>query len=276
MLGINVAVYGGSYGLIACFGSDEEWAHVCLGRRTGRCTFEKWGRGSTLRLRRRTGAGTVSVLFLLNAILGFGFRVWVSGAESDEMVRKIKRSMLQSPVILVGRQRTRLEDRPVEVSLLRPQESAFNRAQKVALGLLLGPAGMILISGLVSWTWALIVIGAFMIVPVGAAVWVVLLRSKMVWKATWYDDRVEVEDGRYGATQHWVEPFSAFRALTQEVAREPKTGKIGPGRARYGLYLAHPDSFKSVLLCTGDRPFSEEPEIVAYYEQQLGKKFDKS
>ncbi len=192
------------------------------------------------------------------------------------MMRKIKRSMLQSPIVLTGLQRTRLEKRPVEVTLLAPRSSALDGTQKVALALLLVPALLAFVSGLVSGLWGLAVISSFLMLLVGFIVWIILLRAKMLWKATWYDDRVEVEDGRYGVTQHWTEPFSAFPALTQGVGRESKRSTYGSGRATYGLFLAHPDSFKNVLLCTSKQPFSEQPEIVAYYEQQLGKKFKDS
>ena len=191
------------------------------------------------------------------------------------MLRKIKRAMLQSPIILAAPLQTRLDKRPSSVTLLSPNNYSLDTVQKVALGLLLVPALLAFISSLFSAQWSLFFITGFLLLLVGFVVWILKLRSGMVWQVTWHEDMVEVADGRYGPTEHWVEPLAAFTGLVQNVAHHAARHKNEVGRPVYGLLLAHPDPFKSVLLYTDDKPIANNAEVIAYYEKHLGKKFRK-
>jgi hypothetical protein len=192
------------------------------------------------------------------------------------MLRKIKKAMLQSPIVLAAPVQTRLDKRPYSITLLSPKNDSLDTVQKVALGLLVVPALLAFISSLFSAQWGLFFITGFLLLLVGFIIWIIKLRAGMAWKVTWHEDMVEVEDGRYGPTEHWVEPLAAFTGLVQELARHSAKHKNEIGRPVYGLFLSHPDPFKSVLLHTDDNPITNNANIIAYYEEQLGKKFLKS
>lgn len=189
------------------------------------------------------------------------------------MLRKIKKAMLQSPIILAAPLQTRLDKRPFSITLLSPKGYSLDTVQKAALALLIVPTAIGFVTSLFSAQWPLFFITGFLLLLIGFMVWIIKLRSGMVWKVTWHEDVVEVEDGRYGPTEKWIEPLAAFTSLVQDVAYYPTKREYETARSVYGLFLAHPDPFKSILLHTDDNPIAENGEIIAYYEEQLGKKF---
>ena len=189
------------------------------------------------------------------------------------MLRKIKKAMLQSPIVLAAPMQTRLRKRPFTQTILSPKGFQLDKVQKASFGCLIIPTVIVLISSLFSANWSLLLITSFMLLPIGLAVWVVKLRREMVWEVTWYEDRVVVKDGRYGPVEQWHEPLNAFTGLARDQGRMPSANRYSSGRVFYGLLLAHPNPDKSLLLHTSRDPISEE--TVAYYEAQLGKKLFK-
>lgn len=189
------------------------------------------------------------------------------------MVRKLKKSMLQSPIVLAAPMQTRLEKRPFTQTILTPPGVTFDKVQKASFGCLVIPAVVAFVASLVSANWALLLITTVFLLLVGVAVWVVKLRGQMVWRVTWHEDQVEVEDGRYGATEWWTEPLTAFTGLQREVGHIRRGGQYTPNQPVYGLLLAHPDPFKSILLHASREPIGAE--AIAYYEAQLSKKLHK-
>lgn len=186
------------------------------------------------------------------------------------MLRKIKKGMLQSPIVLAAPLETRLEKRPFTKTILAPLAAPMNKTQKIALGLLLVPTSLAFISSLFSAQWPLFFITGFLLLLFGLMVWIIKLRSKMVWKVTWHQDSVEVVDGRYGKAQQWTEPIATFNGLMRD------SGRIAQGvihhtinRKVHGLLLAHPDPTKSILLHASRQAIGDD--IVAYYGEQLGK-----
>lgn len=186
------------------------------------------------------------------------------------MLRKLKQSMLQSPIVSAAPMQTRLEQRPFTQTILSPSGFSLDTTQKVALGLLVVPTAIGFLSSLFSAAWSLFFITGFLLLLCGFMVWIIRLRSQMVWKVTWYKDRAEVVDGRYGPTEQWTEPLTAFIGLVQDVGLIRRRNQYAPYQYAYGLLLAHPDPFKSILLHASREKISDE--TVAYYEAQLGKK----
>lgn len=186
------------------------------------------------------------------------------------MLRKLKQAMLQSPIVLAAPMQTRLEKRPFTQTILSPQGFQLDTVQKVALGLLVIPTAIGFLSSLFSAAWPLFFITGFLLLLCGFMVWIIRLRSQMVWKVTWYKDMVEVEDGRYGPPERWREPLAAFTGLVQDFGLIRSRNQYALSKRVYGLLLAHPDPFKSILLHASREKISGE--IVAYYEGQLGKK----
>jgi hypothetical protein len=189
------------------------------------------------------------------------------------MLRKIKKAMLQSPIILAAPLQTKLDKRPYSITLLSPKGYSLDTVQKIALALLIVPTAIGFVVSLFSAQWTLFFITGFLLLLVGFMIWIIRLRAGMVWKATWHEDVVEVEDGRYGPTERWVEPLAAFTGLVQDVGRYPTRSEHEIGRPVYDLFLAHSDPFKSVLLHTDDNSIAENTEIITYHQEQLGKKF---
>ncbi len=189
------------------------------------------------------------------------------------MLRKIKKALLQSPIVLAVPLRTRLEERPCLVTILSPDRFALDKVQKIALGLLVIPAGVVFVTSLFSAQWTLFFITGFILLLVGFMVWTIKLRSRMVWKVTWHEDVVEVEDGRYSSADRWIEPLAAFTGLAQDFAFLRARSEHEVGRQIFGLFLTHPDPFKSILLYTNDKPIAGNEDVIAYYEAQLSKKF---
>ncbi|MCA9951489.1 MAG: hypothetical protein KDE48_17690 [Anaerolineales bacterium] len=183
------------------------------------------------------------------------------------MLRKIKRTMLQNPIVLAAPLQTRLEDRPLTVTILSPAGFRLDTVQKVALSMLLVPAVTVFFASLISAQWTLFFITGFLLLLVGLILWIIKLRAQMVWKVTYYRDAVEVIDGRYGKPTHWTEPLSAFTGLKRDFGMIRRGGQYTPNQRVYGLLLAHPDPFKSVLLHAS---YDEiEDDTVAYYTAQL-------
>ncbi|MCA9996517.1 MAG: hypothetical protein KDE56_12250 [Anaerolineales bacterium] len=185
------------------------------------------------------------------------------------MLHKLKKAMLQSPIVLAAPMQTRLDKRPFTQTILSAQGFQLDTVQKVAFGCLVIPTAIVLLISLFSANWSLLLITSFMLLPIGLAVWVVKLRSEMVWEVTWYADRVLVKDGRYGPVEQWSEPLTTFSGLTRDQGRTASANRYSSGRVFYGLLLAHPDPNKSILLHASRDPISAE--AVAYYEAQLGK-----
>lgn len=186
------------------------------------------------------------------------------------MLRKIKKAMLQSPIVLAAPMQTGLEKRPFTQTILSPTGFQLDKVQKASFGCLIIPTIIVLISSLFSANWSLLLITSFMLLPIGLAAWVVKLRSNMVWEVTWHANRVEVKDGRYGPVEQWSEPLAAFTGLQRDEGHLASTKSYRSGKRFYGLLLAHPDPFKSILLHASPEPISQE--TVAYYEAQLGQR----
>lgn len=186
------------------------------------------------------------------------------------MLRQIKKAILQDPIVLAAPLRTRFGERPFTQTILSPQEHAPDTVQKVALGLLLVPAGVGFIASLFSAQWTLFFITGFLLLGCGLIIWIIKLRSQMAWKVTWHDDRVEVEDGRYGQPVPWTEPLSAFTGLKRDFGQMQQGNQYTPNRKVHGLLLHHPDPDKSILLHADYDPIDDD--VIAYYEAQLGRK----
>ncbi|MFT5193095.1 MAG: hypothetical protein ACI9EW_000919 [Cellvibrionaceae bacterium] len=55
------------------------------------------------------------------------------------MLRKIKKIILQDPIVLAAPLKTNLDNRPITVNLLTPKEKMMDTVQKIALALLIVP-----------------------------------------------------------------------------------------------------------------------------------------
>lgn len=64
------------------------------------------------------------------------------------MLRRIKKSMVQSPIVLAAPLHTAFTERPFTQTILAPRAFSLDSVQKVALGLLLVPAGLGFVAGL--------------------------------------------------------------------------------------------------------------------------------
>ena len=190
------------------------------------------------------------------------------------MLKKIKRSCLQNPLVLAAPMGTLLDERPCTSNILDPQQSSISLIQKIAFLVLVVPLGYGFLTSLYYLHWLGLAMTGFMLMLIVLAAWVSVQRSRMSWKATWHDDRVEVEDGRYGPLEQWSEPLSAFTGLKMELGVIPRVSTQAedyrPTKMVYGLMLVHPDPFKSLLLHAEKDSISDD--IVAWYEQQLDKK----
>ncbi len=186
------------------------------------------------------------------------------------MLRSIKKTMLQDPIVLAAPMQTRLEHRPYTKTLLSPQGFSLDPVQKIAFAVLLVPTSIGFVASLFSANWTLAAITGFLLLLSALMVWIIRMRSRMIWKVTWYPNMVEVEDGRYGRPETWREPISAFTGLMRDSGLIRRGGRYTPSQGVYGLLLAHPDPFKSILLHAAYDHI--EDDIVAYYEEQLGKK----
>ena len=183
------------------------------------------------------------------------------------MLRNIKKSVLQDPIVLAAPMTTRLEERPFTKTILSPQGFSLSTMQKVALGILLVPAALGFTLSLLTGQWALLGITGFLLLLVGLMWWVIRLRAQMVWIVTWHHDSVEVEDGRYGNFDHWIEPLTAFSGLKREFGALPRGGDTGPNRKVHGLMLVHQDPYKSILLHADTKPISDQ--TISYYRMKL-------
>lgn len=183
------------------------------------------------------------------------------------MLRQIKRSMLQDPIVLAAPMQTQLEERPFTQTILSPKGFKLSTFQKVATGALLVPPILGFAFSLLTQQWIFLFITGFVLLLVGVMGWVIKLRSEMVWIVTWNYDSVEVEDGRYGKFEHWIEPLSAFSGLKRDFGVLPRGGQHTPNRKVHGLLLVHPDPFKSILLHADAKPISDQ--TVSYYRMKL-------
>ena len=183
------------------------------------------------------------------------------------MLRNIKKAVLQDPIVLAAPMTTRLEERPFTKTILSPQGFSLSTAQKVALGVLVVPTALGFVLSLLTGQWTLLLFAGVLLLLVGIMGWVIRLRSQMVWIVTWHHDSVEVEDGRYGKFDHWIEPLTAFSGLKRDFGVLPRGGDYGPNRKVHGLLLAHPDPDKSVLLHADTKPISDQ--TVSYYRMKL-------
>jgi hypothetical protein len=186
------------------------------------------------------------------------------------MFRQIKKAILQSPIVLAAPLETRLESRPVTVSLISPAGFSLARVQKAALAMLVVPAVLGWLFSLFAVEWTLFFICSVLLGLVGLIFWIQRLRAGMRWQATWYWDSIEVIDGRYGSPVRWREPLAAFRGLKRDFGLLPRVGNYSSRRRVFGLLLDHPDANNSVLLHASYQAIGEH--VVAYYGEQLGKK----
>lgn len=186
------------------------------------------------------------------------------------MLRTIKKVILQDPIVLAAPMQTRFENLPFTKTLVSSQDFSLDGVQKAALAVLIVPTSIGFVSSLFSTNWTLAAITGFLLLLCAFIVWIIRLRSRMSWKVTWYSNMVEVEDGRYGRPETWREPISTFTGLIRDSGLIRRGGKYTPSQGVFGLLLAHPDPFKSILLHAAYDPIDDD--IVAYYEGQLGKK----
>jgi hypothetical protein len=184
------------------------------------------------------------------------------------MLRRVKKAILQDPIVLAAPMRTAFGERPFTQTILSPQGYSLDPVQKAALGLLLVPAAIGFLASLFSAQWTLFFITGFLLLGCGLIIWIIRLRSQMSWQATWHEERIEVEDGRYGQPVRWTEPLSAFTGLKRDFGQIQRGGPDTPNRKVHGLLLRHPDPFKSILLHAAYHPIGED--TVAYYKAQLG------
>lgn len=77
-----------------------------------------------------------------------------------------------------------------------------------------------------------------------------------------------VQDGRYGRTERWSEPISAFSGLKRDFGRVPRGNPYTPGRKVHGLYMAQADGHKGILLHANLEPIGDG--VIRCYEEQLG------
>jgi hypothetical protein len=185
------------------------------------------------------------------------------------MLKSITKAVLQNPIVLAAPLETRLESRPVTVQLISPGSFSLDNVQKVALGALVVPAVLGWLYSLFSAEWTLFFICGFMLLLVGLIFGILRLRAAMSWQATWHQDFVEVEDGRFGRPVQWREPLSAFSGLKRDFGLLPSFRQYSSGRRVHGLLLVHPDPQKSVLLHASYKPIGDD--IAGYYAGQLGK-----
>ena len=186
-------------------------------------------------------------------------------------MRRLRKAFLQDPIVLAAPLQTPLEKRPFTLTILSPSSFSLDTVQKVALALLLIPTILGFFGSLFSGDWTLVGITGVLLLLIGLMVWIIKLRSEMVWKVTWREDSVTVEDGRYGATETWTEPLTAFTGLQHDFGILPRGGQYTPNRKVHGLLLTHPtDPFKHILLHASYDKI--EDDIVAYYETALGKR----
>jgi hypothetical protein len=185
------------------------------------------------------------------------------------MMRRLKKAMLQDPIVLAAPMQTRLENRPFTKTILSPGGFKLDTVQKVALALLIIPTALGFVASIFSANWVLVGITGFLFLLCALMFWVIHLRSGMLWKVTWYPNIIEVEDGRYGKAETWREPIAAFRGLQRDFALIPRANQYAPNRRVHGLLLLHPDPYKSILLHASHEPIGEE--IVNYYAHHLDK-----
>lgn len=174
--------------------------------------------------------------------------------------------MLQDPIVLAVPFETKLDNRPVTAHIISPPKQILDTLQKVCFAVLIIPGTIGFFMTLFNRNWEGFSIACMFMSVMCVAVWVVMLRARMVWTATWYTDRVEVEDGRYGRSVYWSEPLSAFAGLETKSARLGTSGG-SRGFEIYGLMLAHPDPEKSLLLYSSGKKVSED--VLAYYAEHL-------
>lgn len=185
-------------------------------------------------------------------------------------MRKLKKAFLQDPIVLAAPLQTPLEKRPFTLTILSPNQFSLDTVQKVALALLLIPAALGFLGTLFSANWTLAAITGVLLLLIGFMVWLIKLRSEMVWKVTWHADSVTVEDGRYGPVEIWTEPLATFTNLHLDFGMQQRGGQYTPNRKINGLLLIHPDPFKSILLHASNQEI--DAATIAYYESQLNKK----
>ncbi|MCA9923525.1 MAG: hypothetical protein KC421_14195 [Anaerolineales bacterium] len=185
------------------------------------------------------------------------------------MLRHIKKAILQNPIVLAAPMQTTFTKRPFSQTILSPKGFTLDTVQKIALTILIVPTGLGFISSLFSAAWTLFFITGFLLLLCGLIMWIIKLRSDMIWQVTWHHDSVEVEDGRYGPTIHWIEPLAAFIGLKRDFGYIHQSRQYIPNRRVHGLLLVHPDPFKSILLHADRQPI--EDEVIVYYETELGQ-----
>lgn len=186
------------------------------------------------------------------------------------MVRRIKKSLLQDPIVLATPLQTQFRERPFTQTILTPQKQTMDTVQKVSMALLTVPSAIGFIAALFTAQWVLLAITGVMLLLLGFIMWIMRLRAQMVWQVTWHDNVVEVADGRYGPTKHWLEPLDLYVGLQRDIGLRPRVNEYAAGRRYHGLLLAHPDPTKSILLHASRDPIDDAS--ITYYATQLNQK----
>ena len=183
------------------------------------------------------------------------------------MLRNIKKAILQDPIVLAAPMQTRLEERPFTQTILSPQGFSLTPVQKGVLGIWVVPTTLGFVISLLTGHWPLLLFTGFMLLLAGLMGWIIRLRAQMVWIVTWHHDSVEVEDGRYGNFDHWIEPLNTFTGLKRDFGLLPRGGQYGPNRKVHALILVHPNPYKSILLYADTEPISDQ--TISYYRMKL-------
>ncbi len=160
----------------------------------------------------------------------------------------MKKALLQDPIAMAAPMETEFGKRPFQKVILSPETFTLHQTQKNALWLILTPTLLLLFYGLFRLNWTMIIISGFIAIIFGIVVGVTYMRSGMVWKVTYHSNAIEVEDGRYGKKDFWIEPLSNFKGIDQQFGVLQTGNERNPDIKVYGIFLEHEDPFKSVLL----------------------------
>ncbi|MEM7335641.1 MAG: hypothetical protein AAF490_26420 [Chloroflexota bacterium] len=179
----------------------------------------------------------------------------------------MKKAFLQDPIAVAAPMETEFDKRPFQKIILSPEIFALHQNQKFALWLILTPTLLILFISLIRLNWTWIIISGIIALLFGLVVAVTYMRSGMVWKVTYHTHSIEVEDGRYGNKEFWIEPLTNFKGITQQFGVLQKGNERNPDIKVYGVFLEHEDPFKSILLHADYDPIPDD--VLTYYKTQL-------
>ena len=143
-----------------------------------------------------------------------------------------------------------LTRRPVESHLVRVRKVENHR--RFALVALLAIGTLFMLMGVLEGALPMMLIAGFLLGIIGITVAVVVLASRMEWRATWLPDEVQVYDRRWGKVREWTAPYSEFEGVR---LRKLVMGKYRVGMPRtsvvyYIAELKHPDPLRTVIVAS--------------------------